>query len=403
MNKKQIRILLVLLIIAGGTVIVFRNRSHQSWSGGGQAVGQKLLGALPVNDVTQIIIQSGTNELSVARKDDIWRVRERGDYPANFGTISSVLLKLKDLKVVQAEQVGASQLGRLELLPPGPGSNTATRVELRDSSGKSIKTLLLGKKHMSKSPRGSQFGDMEGGFPDGRYVMTDASAGNVAVISDALSDLEPQPQSWLSKEFVKIEKVKSVAVRFPEATNSWKLTRETETGEWKLADAAAAEKLDASKLFSFGNPLSSVQISDVAIGLTPEQTGLAKPTTLTIETFDGLTYAVQTGAQTNSDVFVNVMVTANLVKERTPGKDEKPEDKAKLDKEFADNLKKLETKVADESALSKWTYLLPNWTMESLLKKRSELLESKKEETPEDKTTPPGALEIPGIVPTPDQ
>ena len=59
--------------------------------------------------------------------------------------------------------------------------------------------------------------------------------------------------------------------------------------------------------------------------------------------------------------------------------------------------------MADESALAKWTYLLPNWTMESLLKKRSELLESKKEETSEDKSNLPGALEIPGIVPTPDQ
>ena len=36
--------------------------------------------------------------------------------------------------------------------------------------------------------------------------------------------------------------------------------------------------------------------------------------------------------------------------------------------------------VADESALAKWTYQLPNWSLESLLKKRSELLEAKKEE-----------------------
>jgi hypothetical protein len=370
---------------------------QKSWSGGGQAVGQKLLGELDVNAVTQIVIQSGTNEVSVARKDDVWRVRERGDYPANFSTISSVLLKLKDLKVVQTEQVGASQLGRLDLLPPGPGSNTATRVELRDSGGKAFKTLLLGKKHMNKSSRPSQFGDMEGGFPDGRYVMTDANAGGVAVISDALADIEPQPQTWLSKEFVKVEKVKSVAVAFPEATNSWKLTRETETGEWKLADAAATEKLDTSKLYSFANPLSSVQISDVAIDLTPEQTGLAKPTTLTIETFDGLTYAVNTGVQTNSDVFVNVTLTAHLVKERAPGKDEKPEDKAKLDKDFVDNLKKLETKVADESALAKWTYLLPNWTTESLLKKRNELLETKKEEPA---TLGPGGTETTPSLPT---
>jgi hypothetical protein len=404
MNRKQIGILLVLVVVLGGAGVMFRNRATKSWSGGGSAVGQKLLGTFQVNDVASIVIQQGTNEVSVARKDDVWRVRERGDYPANFSSLSSLLLKLKDLKVVQTEQVGASQLGRLELLPPGPGSNTATRVELRDSAGKPLKTLLLGKKHMAKSTRPSQFGDMDGGgWPDGRYVMTDPAAGSVSVISDALNEIEPQPQNWLSKEFAKVEKVKSVAVTFPEATNSWKLTRETENGEWKLTDAAPTEKLDSSKLYSFSTPLSSAQISDLAIGLTPEQTGLAQPTILSIETFDGLSYVVKSGSQTNTDVFVNVTLTANLAKERTPGKDEKPEDKAKLDKEFTDNLKKLETKVAEETAFAKWTYLLPNWTMESILKKRGELLEAKKEEAAPAKDNATDNSIVPNILPTPDQ
>jgi len=403
MNRKQIRILLILLIVFSGAGIVFRSRTHKSWTGGGQAVGQKLLGAFQVNDVAQIVIQQGTNEVNVARRDDVWRVHERGDYPANFGSISSLLLKLRDLKVVQTEQVGASQLGRLDLLPPGPGSNTATKVELRDTSGKAIKTLLLGKKHMAKSTRPSQFGEMEGGWPDGRYVVVDAASGHVDVISDALNDIEPQPQSWLSKDFVKIEKVKSVAAAFAEATNSWKLARETESGEWKLADAAATEKLDTSKLYSFNTPLSSVSISDVSIGLSPDQTGLAHPATLTVETFDGLSYVLNSGAQTNSDVFASISLKANLTKERTPGKDEKPEDKLKLDKEFSDNLKQLESKVAEESALAKWTYLLPNWSLESLMKKRGELLEVKKEESPAKPEDSPIHAEAPAVPSSPDQ
>jgi hypothetical protein len=376
MNKKQIAILLVLVLVVGGAGLVLRNRSAKSWSGGGQAVGQKLLGTFDVNEVAQIVIQSGTNELSVARKDDVWRVRERGDYPANFQTISSLLLKLKDLKVVQTEQVGASQLGRLELLPAGPGANTATRLELRDGNGKSIKTLLLGKKRMAKSPQQSPFGDADGGWPVGRYVMSEPGSGNVAVISDALTDVEPQPAAWLRKDFIKVEKAKSVAATHPESTNSWKLTRETENGEWKLADASATEKLDANKVYAFNNLLSSATISDVAIGLSPELTGLAKPTVLTIETFHGLTYTVSVGDQTNSDRFVSVALAANLTKERVAAPDEKPEDKAKLDQAFAESLKQLESKVADETAYTKWTYLIPSWSLDQIIKKRGELLEA---------------------------
>ena len=46
-----------------------------------------------------------------------------------------------------------------------------------------------------------------------------------------------------------------------------------------------------------------------------------------------------------------VAVTAQLPKERTPGKDEKPEDKARLDKEFKDKQKKLEDKLSQEQSL----------------------------------------------------
>ena len=73
-------------------------------------------------------------------------------------------------------------------------------------------------------------------------------------------------------------------------------------------------------------------------------------------------------------------VTGNFPKERTPGKDEKPEDKTKLDKEFADNLKKQQDKLKAEQAYTKWTYLVAKYTIDPLLKERKDLLAEKKEE-----------------------
>ena len=83
-----------------------------------------------------IVIKGGTNELDLVRKDNLWRVKQRNDYPANFSEISGFLLKAADLKAVQTEEIGPSQLGRYKLLPPGPATNTAVLVELRDQSGK---------------------------------------------------------------------------------------------------------------------------------------------------------------------------------------------------------------------------------------------------------------------------
>ena len=73
-------------------------------------------------------------------------------------------------------------------------------------------------------------------------------------------------------------------------------------------------------------------------------------------------------------------VSGNFPKERAAGKDEKPEDKTKLDKEFQDKVKKLEEKLKAEKAYEKWTYLVSKWTIDPLFKERKDLLVEKKEE-----------------------
>lgn len=385
MNRKQFVILVVLVAVVGSAGLLLYRKQASSWAGGGTAVGTKLLGDFPVNDVAQIIVKQGANELTLAKKDDLWRVRERGDYAANFSEISGLLLKLRDLKVIQTERVGPSQLSRLSLAT-GSGTNSATVVEFRDAGGKAIKTLLLGKPHMKSGGKPSpmeEFGG--GGYPDGRYVML-SGADSVAVISDPLGNVEPKPESWLNKDFFKVEKVRAVAVTFPSATNSWKLARETESSEWKLLDAKAGELLDSGKASGVSNPLASPSFVDVATGAKPEEIGLDKPTSIALETFDGFNYTVKVGAKTNDNYFLTVAVAANLPKERVAGKDEKPEDKAKLDKEFPEKQKRLEEKLAQEKAFEKWTYLVASWTLDSLLKERTQLFVERKDETKKDET-----------------
>ena len=252
---------------------------------------------------------------------------------------------------------------------------------------KLIKTLLLGKKHLRKSKGGpSPYGEEmpDTGYPDGRYVKAGADSPDVAVISDALSNIEPRPDQWLNKDFIKVDKVRSIAVTFPAATNSWKLSRSTEAGEWKLADAKPGEQLDSAKTSSLATALNSPTFSDVDITSKPGQLGLDKPTVVKLDTFDNFTYTLKVGAKTNDNYPVLVAVSAQLPKERIAGKNEKPEDKTRLDKEFKDNQKKLTDKLAQEQACEKWTYLVSSWTFDSLLKDRSQLLQEKKEEKKEE-------------------
>jgi hypothetical protein len=98
-----------------------------------------------------------------------------------------------------------------------------------------------------------------------------------------------------------------------------------------------------------------------------------------------------------------VAVNGTFAKERTPGKDEKPEDKEKLDKEFKDKLAKHEEKVKNEKRFEQWVYVVPKYTIEPLLKGRQELLkeEPKKEEKKEETTSAPSSTESKPTAPNP--
>ena len=111
-----------------------------------------------------------------------------------------------------------------------------------------------------------------------------------------------------------------------------------------------------------------------------ETLGLAKPVLVKLETFDSFQYTLKVGTKTNDTYPVMVSVSASLPKERAPGKDEKPEDKAKLDKEFRDRQKVLTDKLAQEKSLENWVYLVSSWSLDSVLKNRSQLMVEKKDE-----------------------
>ena len=392
MNRKQLLIVLVVGLVLGGIGLYLNKQKSASYSSNSKLTTDKLLGDFPINDVVVVSVRQSSNEVNLV-KADVWTVKERDSYPASSSEIIELARKLWDLRPAQSQKIGESQLGRMELLPPDKGgTNSATLVELKGKDGKVIRSILLGKKSMRGGGGDDQFGG--GGFPNGRWVYLSDKPGTTYLVTEAFAEIEPKPERWLSKDFFKVEKIKSIAVTFAQATNSWKLTRETEAGEWKLADAKPEEKLDSAKTSSFSYALSSPSFTDVAIGLSPAQTGLDKPTTAVLETFDHLTYTIQVGAKTNDNVYLTVAVTADLPKERTPGKDEKPEDKERLEKEFKEQQKKVEEKLAAEKKLAKSTYLVSNWTVESLLKERSTLLAEEKKEGAAEPA--PGAAAFPG-------
>ena len=399
MNRKQLTLLIVLGVVLGGLGwLAYQKKTRPYKQADKRAtmvkLGDKVLPNFEPNDVEQIVIKQPKEELTLAKKNDIWVVKDRGDYAANFDHIRDMLIKLADLKVAKAVSVGPSRLPMLELVPPDKGS--ATQLEFKDKSGKLIKSVLLGAKSMREGGGGNDlFGGGGGSFANGRYVMVGNDISTVALVTETFQNAEANPEDWLNKDWFKIEKHKSISVVTTNATNNWKLSRETESGEWKLADAKPGESYDATKGGAVTSALGFAQFTDLPTNSAPEVTGLDKPAvTATIETFDGYTYTAKVGNKNGDEnYFFQIAVAGNFPKERTPGKDEKPEDKERLDKEFQAALKTKEDKVKADQTYVKWTYIVSKWTVDPLLKVRSDLL---KQEEPKKEESNPGAAKPPG-------
>jgi hypothetical protein len=371
MNRKQFLLLVVALVVLGGAGLSLFWQDIAAYRASGAKIGGALLPDFKVADVAQMRLQDGKTQATLVRKEDRWIVEERGGYTADFQAIGDLIVKLTDLKVTQVEQVSPTLLPRVLLADPGKGEGSGTLIEFKDKAGKVLAGLILGRTVLKKDPVNPLPG-ARNGVPAGRFVRLSGVTDAVVVVSDPLQAAEASPGRWLAKDFFKAERIRTLSVGPEGAPPQWRIAREEEWGQWKFA--AGAGDLDPSAAVSAVNALGKMAFTDVAV-----QRGEAeKPIVAVAETFDNLTYTVRISRKKGAEEsYVNFTVAGELPRTRVPEKEETPEDKERRDKQFAENLKLLEERVAAERALAKWTYLVGASAVEPLLKDRPQMLARK--------------------------
>jgi len=370
MSRKHFLYLVIALVVLGAAGFALFWQDLAAYRASGAKIGAKLLPGLKIADVAEIRLQSPKHQVTLARKEKLWVVQERGGYPASFGEISDLMIKLVELKVTQSEQVGASLLPRIELADPGKGEGGGTLIEFRDGAGKVLAGLVLGKKVLKKDPL-NPLPAAKDGVPAGRYVRIVGAKDTVVVVSDPLGKGEADPGKWLNKDFFKAERIRTLAAGPEGASPHWKIARAEEWGQWKFA--AGGGELNPSAAVAATNRLGTLSFDDVALDSAKEAGG--KPFLLVAETFDNLLYTVKLVRKGKGDEhYVSFTVKGEPPKSRVPEKGEKPEDKERRDKEFAESRKQLEERIAAERALSKWTYVIGGRELEPLLKTRGDMV-----------------------------
>ena len=372
MNLKTLIALIAAALVIGGLTLKMMKKDSAEW----QTVQTDgfLFEGLPINDVDQINITKGSDTLTLGRENELWVVKNRLNYPADFQQISGLVRTLSELKPLRTVEAGPSQFGRLNLLSPSDEETSGTLLELQGTNGSSIASMLLGKIYIRQSETmRSTMPGMNGEVPEGRYILVGTNA-PVYLVGETFENITANPISWLNKDFIKVERLSSVSVQFTgESSPDWTFTRENENTPFQLVDRAENENVDDSKTRILSGAFSYAAFNDVLSPDTdPTVTRLNAPTIAVLKTFDGFTYTLNIGKLTPDETgrYLSIQVQAQLPTERIPEANEKEEDKERLDAAFQVNLTRLQEKLEREKQYEKWIYIVSNWNVENLLKNR---------------------------------
>jgi hypothetical protein len=387
MKPRTVTILwIVALVLALSVFIVKKSTSGEDKDATKRSPGQTLIADFPAENAASIEIAGVDQSATLAKKDGKWTVAQRDDFPANSRNINDLLRTLAELKIAQGIEAGPSFAPRFGMdensSEPGSRGLTAT---FKDASGKEIAKVSFGK-NLDSAVSASPFG----GGATGRFVRNHADESGFYAVSEGFGNLSADPKSWLAEDFIKVEKIKGISLTKPGSDeNEWELTRPDENSDFSFSEAFPGVKTDAAatsplkSLFSFSRFDDVVPASELDKKASPEKLQKA-----IITTFEGFTYTItlqpvkpaeaKEGDATppaSDNFLMTVAVQAELPQERKKPEDEKPEDAETAQKAFEERLKALTESLQKTKALEGRTFEVSKFTVDALLKSRTEFMD----------------------------
>jgi len=348
MNARLALILVVLLAVLGGGALLYYQQERARRPENVGALGQTLLKDLKAADIAAIRIVEPKAKLTVERRDERWVLAERDGFPADVGKVREFVLQALALKVGQSEPIGDKDRARLNI------DESGTQVEFAGADGKTLAKLIAGKRYFKR-----EVDNPDKARADGRFVALPGDAKTVYLVSDPLAQASARSSEWIDRSSFQVEKVKTLELRYPDGSG-WRIERDADNSDWRLAGAMPGEKVDVSRANSASYSLSLLELADVA-PKDAKDTGLDNPVLIDATTLDGLAYSIKVGRLQDDNHYVNFTSSGTLAK----------------DDKDAERLKKLEERLPREKLLSQYVLLIPKSKLEDTLKKRADLLEKK--------------------------
>jgi hypothetical protein len=348
------RKLAILAVVAAAMVCWAVVQSHRS-QGTPSFLPEHLLQGLDPTDIYTVEIGIGDDAVRLTRQESQFVVANKENYPASVKQINELLTQCLDLKPSELISRSAANHADLEVT-----EDTAQHViRFLDPEDKVITGLIVGKMR-------------EGG--NGQYVRQ-VGKDDVFLATD-VPYFRTGATDYLDQVLLSVEEkdIQSITLTGPKGT--CELVKQDGDNKYKYVNIPDGKQLKTTVATSLFGALSSLRFEDVSKQV-PE--GVTFDSSLVCKLNSQAVYAFKMGKK-DEDAYVTCQADylgEKSVQLNTNQKDSKEE----LEKKEAvllaqENVQKFNMKKKG------WTYKIPKWKADTLLKTPDDLLEDIKVETP---------------------
>ncbi|MBN1510366.1 MAG: DUF4340 domain-containing protein [Sedimentisphaerales bacterium] len=322
----------------------------------GQSGPAYLVQGLDPEAIGSIVIGQGDKAIKIERQQGQFVVTNEKDYPADAKQINDLITKALDIKTSEVYTKNPKNHEELEVTE----AKAKHVIKLFKQDGSLLTGVIVGKSQ-----------------ENGQNTYVRLASNDTVFLAKEVPWFRDRALDYVNQEIaaVKREDVNTVTVTTPEG--SYTLRSQKEGDGVVLVDLPADKKLKDSDARSVFTALTSLRFDDVN---TPEDVnGLTFDSSYVCRLNDSTEYKLQFAKKgTKTYLTCEAQYTDPTKVTINPNQQDSPEE-----------LKKKEAKLLAQEHAQKftlrhrgWIYEIPDWKAKTLTKKRSDLLEDVKKETP---------------------
>ena len=108
-----------------------------------------------INKVNKITVKQGKDTLTVVNEGGKWKISEADGYPALFSKVKQTAMAISGMQVISQKTSNPELYPKLGVEDPASANAKSSLLTLSDASGKTLVTLIIGKKRFSPAASGS--------------------------------------------------------------------------------------------------------------------------------------------------------------------------------------------------------------------------------------------------------